>query len=349
MATAWRALFVALVYLAASSFTLQSFLTHWGGKLSAELDSTLTFSQARPYVYRVLSPLIVNGVTAIVPGRLASAMLEGWGRGVTGFVVSRSGCPGPPSLQLLVSTWLMLGALWGAALTWRALVRWAFPADPLLADTMPVLVLLLLPATFAGGGFLYDFPELFLVSACFLAFVQRSWHLFYALLPLAILNKESSALVVTWWLATRQAMPRRVWWAHASATATVGATMVACLWCTFRSRNGYVAQPNFLHNLRYWASFKWLFAFQDAFGTALPFPVAFNVVNLAALWAIWSLGRHRVPPVVAPAFAWGAFAVAPLLLLFGFENEMRVFAVALPPLVVLGAGAAVALYETHGP
>jgi hypothetical protein len=345
MATALRALLVPLVYLVASSFTLQSFLTHWGGKLSGELESTLTFSQVRPYVYRVLSPLIVNGVTAIVPERLASALLAGWGHGVTGFVVSRSGCPGPPSLALLVCIWLMLGSLWGAALTWRALVRWSVPGNPLLADTMPALGLLLLPVTFTGGGFLYDFPELLFLSACFLAFAKRRWLLFYAILPLAILNKESSALVVTWWLAMRGAMPKRAWWAHTSATAALGAAIVACLWWTFRAKIGYLAQPNFLHNLRYWASFKWLFAFQDAFGTALPFPVAFNILNLTALWAIWSIGRRRVPPTVARAFSWAIVAVAPLLLLFGFENEMRVFALAFPPLVVISAGAADALYS----
>jgi hypothetical protein len=344
MATALRAILVAVVYLVASSFTLQSFLTHWSGKLGAELESTLTFAQARPYVYRVLSPLIVNGLAAIIPRRLASVLLGGWGHGVTGFAVSRSGCPGPPSLELVASIWLMLGGLWGAALTWRALVGWAFPNRALLSDAMPVIALLLLPATFTGGGFLYDFSDLFFVSACFLAFVQGKRSVFYALFALAILNKESSALAVIWWLAMSGTMPKRTWWVHTSATAALGAALVACLWWIFRARIGFVAQPNFLHNLRYWASLKWVFAFQDPFGTALPLPVAFNVVNLAALWAVWSIGRRRVPPMVGRAFIWAIATVGPLLLLFGFENEMRVFSIAIPPLIVIGAGAADAMY-----
>jgi hypothetical protein len=344
MTAALRAIFVPFFYLIASSFTLQSFLTHWGGRLATELDSTLAFSESRPYVYRVLSPLVVNGVTALLPRRWASALLESWGHGVVGLAVSRAGCLAPPTVAFIVGTWWMLGGLWATALLWRALVRWAFPGRALLADAVPALGILMLPATFTGGGFLYDFPELFFVSACFWAFVRGKWALWYALLPLAILNKEASALVVTWWLAVRGTMPKRAWRAHVTASSILGGTVVAGLWWAFRAKVGFLAQPNLPHNLRYWASFGWLFASQDAFGTAVPLPVAFNVVNLAVLWSAWSLGRLRAPQTVARAFSWSALVVCPLLLLFGFENEIRVFAVAMPPLLVIGAGAVDSLY-----
>jgi hypothetical protein len=349
MTAALRALFVPFFYLIVSSFTLQSFLTHWGGKLASELSSTLAFSEPRPYAYRVLSPLVVNGVTALLPQSWTSALLESWGHGVLGLAVSRAGCFGPPTFAFLVDTWWMLGGLWATALVWRALVRWAFPGRALLADAVPALGILMLPATFTGGGFLYDFADLFFVSACFWAFVQSKWAVWYALLPLAILNKEASVLVVTWWLAVRGTTPKRAWLGHVTASTLLGGAVVAGLWWTFRARAGFLAQPNFLHNLRYWASFGWLFASQDGFGTAVPLPVAFNVVNLAVLWSAWSIGRPRAPQPVVRAFSWSALVVCPLLLLFGFENEIRVFTVAMPSLLVIGAGAVDSLYGSQPP
>jgi hypothetical protein len=343
---ALRAAFVPFFYLVASCFTLQSFLTHWGGAMAVELDAILTLSAPRPYVYRILSPLLVRGVASLIPPRLGTALIAGWGHGVMGLAVGHAGCAGPPSLPFLVATWWMLGALWGTAMVWRALVRWALPDRPWISDSFPPMAVLMLPATFTGGGFLYDFPELLLVSACFWALVQRKWGFFYALLPLAVLNKEASVILLSWWLGFRGALPRRAWWTHAVVSTAIGGAVVLALWWALRDRPGYVAQPNFAHNLRYWSSLRWVFAYQDAFGTAVPLPVAFNVVNLAVLWGVWSIGEPRVPREVARAFAWSAALVLPLLLLFGFENELRVFAVAVPPLVVLGAGAVDGLYAS---
>jgi len=344
MAARARGLLAALLYLLAASFTLQSFLVHWEGGLRFEIEPTLAFAMPRPYVYRVLTPRLVRAIARALPAGAAQSAVGHWGHGVLGMVASHAGCPGPPTIQFLVATWLMLAALWGTALVWRALLRTGFPERGLLVDVMPALVLLALPATFTGGGFLYDFPEMLLVSAGFLAFTRRNWTLWYALLPLAVLNKEASALMVVWWLAALPSLPRRAWWSHAGASAALAATLILALWWRFRESPGYVAQPNFAHNLRYWASLRWLFSTHDAFGTALPFPVAFNALNLGLLWAVWSRGKRHVPAEVARAFALSCAAVAPLLVLFGFENEIRVFAIALPPLILLAGGATHSLY-----
>ncbi len=346
MAARARVLPPALVYFLASSFTLQSFLIHWEGGLRFELDSILAFAVPRPYAYRVLAPLLVRAVCAVIPERVAQAVVESYGHGIVEFAASRAGCAGPPTMRFVAATWLMLGALWGTALVWRALLRSIFRERALLADVVPAIAILALPATFTGGGFIYDFPELALVSAAFLAFQRRRWVLWYVLLFVAVLNKEASALMMVWWIAARSSLPRATWWRHTIASGALAASVVATLWLAFRHTLGYVAQPNFEHNVRYWASLRWLVATQDAFGTALPFPIAFNLVNLAALYAVWARGKAHVPAEVARAFALSALTVAPLLLLFGFENEIRVFAIAAPPLVVLAGGALSSLYPT---
>src|SRR5260370_31205206 len=122
-----RTIFVCVAYLSVACSVLESFLTHWSYMLSSDLELALTFSTPRPYVYRVLSPLIVKGVAALVPARLGAALLDNWGRGVVALSVVRYGYAGKPSIEFLVSLWLMLGSLWGAMLIWRARVGGAFP------------------------------------------------------------------------------------------------------------------------------------------------------------------------------------------------------------------------------
>ncbi|HLK41467.1 MAG TPA: hypothetical protein VKU41_32180 [Polyangiaceae bacterium] len=340
-----RAAFVALAYWVAASYTLASFLTHWGPRIGVELESTLGLSQARPYVVRVLTPLLVRGLVALVPSRAVPALLDGWGHGVPGLLATSAGWVGPPTVERLACTWLLFASLLGTAFAWRSVARWAVPDRSLLADVVPAAGILALPATFARGGFLYDLPDLLLVSCCYLAFVRRRWVAWYSLLPVAVLNKEASVLVVVWWLAVRDTTPRRTWWAHAAASALLGAGVVVALAWYFRDRPGAFAQPNLVHNLGYWASFGWLFEWQDAFGMGVPQPVALDAIDLVVLAAVVGLGRRRVAPSVVRALAWSAAAVAPLLVFFGFEDEIRVFAVAIPPLVALGAGAADALYS----
>jgi hypothetical protein len=340
-----RRAFVPLLYGVASGFTLLSFLAHWGVKLDWDLDSVLRFAKPRPYVYRVLSPLIVDAITAALPRRWAPALVAQWGYGVPALLAFEHRCGTEPKLAFVVSTWLMFASLWGAAMVWRALIRWALPERPIaLADAVPAIALLLLPATFAGGGFLYDLPELFFASLCFLAFVRARWAVWYPLLVVSILNKEATVLVVVWWLAQRRALAKRTFWTHAPLSVAVGGATVLALWWAFRASPGFVGQPNFAHNVEYWASLRGLFASHDEFALGIPLPVGAHILNVAAAVLVWRFGKDRVPSVVGPSFVWSLVAVAPLALLFGFENEVRVFAVAAPAFVVLGAGVVDALY-----
>ena len=97
-------------------------------------------------------------------------------------------------------------------------------------------------------------------------------------------------------------------------------------------------------NLRYWASFRWLFDIQDSFATGVPLPAAFNVVNVVLLAGILAYGWRGTPRIVVRAFALSVLAVMPLFLVFGYEDEVRVFTIAVPPLLVIGLFAIDALY-----
>jgi uncharacterized membrane protein YeaQ/YmgE (transglycosylase-associated protein family) len=343
---AFRLAGLSALYAVVSGVVLDIFLERWGAELGAVLPSVLRFEGAKPYVYRVLSPAIVNAVVALIPERAGAALLavhlprSRAGANALSSALTVHRWPAGPSLSVLVGIWLMFAALWGTLWAWRALVACALPRRPLLASAAPAIGLLALPVTFVGGGFLYDFPDLFLVSVASLAFVRRRWLLWYALLPLVVLNKEASVLVVVWWLAALGTLPRRQILVHSLASAVLGASVVLGLWYAFRSAPGAVVQTNLLANLRYWASFRWAFASDDLLGLGLTGPVATHFLNLGLLLGVWAYGRRRVPRLVERLFLASVAAVAPLFLLFGFENEVRVFALAFPALFVLGVGAA---------
>jgi hypothetical protein len=335
-----------LLYAAAAGLVLDVFLSRWGAELGGDFEAVLRFQTPKPYVYRVLSPAVVNGVTARIPDRLAALLVsarlprERAGLGALSHAMAQHHWPGEPGLSVLIGVWLMFAALWGTLWAWRGLAAWALPGRPLLAAVAPAIGLLALPLTFVGGGFLYDFPDLLLVSVAMLVFVRQRWRLWYALLPLVVLDKEASVLIVVWWVAATGIVSRDRARAHLVASSILGASVVAGLLWRFRAAPGAFAQTNVWPNLRYWASFRWAFASDDLLGLGIPLPVATHLVNLLMLLGVWRYGRRRVPPLVERLFVSSVLAVAPFFLLFGFENEIRVFAIAFPALFVLGAGAA---------
>jgi hypothetical protein len=245
-----------------------------------------------------------------------------------------------PSPAIAVGIALMLAALFGTLWTWRALAAWALPGRPLIAAMAPVVGILALPATFTGGGFLYDFPDLLLVSLVAWAFVRRRWVLWYVLLPLVVLDKEASVLCLAWFFAARGTMPTKRLAAHAAASLALGGSVVLGLAWAFRGAPGAPLQTNLGVNLAYWASFRWIVATDDLLGLGFPLPIATNAVCLAFVVGLWAYGRRRVPALAPRMFVASLVAVTPVFLAFGFENEIRVFAIAFPTLFVLGVGAA---------
>jgi len=342
---------LSMIYAVASGLVLDVFLTRWGGLLGDEYPSVLRFEVARPYAYRVLSPVIVNAVSACVPDRLAAALLGAClprsrgGGSALAFAMAQHHWRGEPSLQILVGIWLMFAALWGTLWAWRALAAWALPGRPLLASLAPAVGILALPATFVGGGFLYDFPDLFLVSVAMWAFVRQKWPVWYAILPCVVLNKEASVLVVGWWLAANESVPRERRWTHLAASLALGGGLIGVLVWAFRAAPGSAVQTNVQSNIPYWLSFRWLLSSDDLLGLGIPMPVATHVLILVLVVAAWANGRRRVPNLVERMLLVSVLAVAPLLVLFGFENQVRVFAMAFPSLFLLGVGAADSLAE----
>jgi hypothetical protein len=78
--------------------------------------------------------------------------------------------------------------------------------------------------------------------------------------------------------------------------------------------------------------------FFDVYAAALPVPLGLNVINLALLASVLVVTFNRVPAVLVRSFVLTGAAIAPLWLLFGYQDELRVFTPVFAPWTVLLSG-----------
>ena len=75
LAAAFRWILLTAVYVFTAAFVLNAFMVQWGfrGENSPfGFERLLDHSAERPYVYRVLSPTVINAVAAVIPETLVA-------------------------------------------------------------------------------------------------------------------------------------------------------------------------------------------------------------------------------------------------------------------------------------
>ncbi len=146
----------------------------------------------RPYVYRVLMPLISKSMARIIPE---------WFVGLSQ--------KAPDTLKTMINS-LSQGvyirdAILAVSLMYLSLVGFIFAEGTLLKEleysddaqrAIPMLLaILILPLTMYHG-YIYDLPQLFLFTLGLIFLLRRQWPLYLPLLILATLNKETSIFLV---------------------------------------------------------------------------------------------------------------------------------------------------------
>ena len=168
-------------------------VTQMGTFEPAKLSRALEGTAERPYVYRQLVPLLSRGLAPFIP---------------TGLVESLSGAPYPISktfaalseagyqreaASVLV---LIFFSLVGFAYAQRYFLRTLGLTDPREQLILPLLAqILILPFTIFFG-YIYDIPQIVLITLCLVFLLQRRWMAYFLALALASLNKETSVLVI---------------------------------------------------------------------------------------------------------------------------------------------------------
>lgn len=345
---------MGLVYLVVASTVLNaSMRCSWRGGLGKIFDELISYEAPRPFAFRVLTPLMINSMTVALPERVRAAITrvdadDGLSR--VGRARAAYGWPGGNDVARYMCYVLLLVGLIATAMVWRTLVRRHCSGSELLGDYVPALGLLLLPMTFLKGGYIYDIPELFYVSACLVFFLSGRWKLYYVMFTLAVLNKESDVLLASWCVG-RYVIDRdwRRLARHGLIHLAIAGPLLVGTRLLFASNPGSNVEVHFLENLDFLTSPESFFSFRKWYAETIPVPAGFNVVNLFLGGTLVFLGWKRKPRAVRMVFASSVLTLLPFFLVAGWRDEIRVFAMAFPSFLLLSVHTITRVYSGGAP
>ncbi len=349
-----RLVMLLAVYALAASFALSEFVRFPGlNNVPAEVFGPtffgdMIYSRApRPYVTRVLVPLLVRAVVALTPTEAAETEADA--------IRQRLVKDGKPEwldrypFEFGVTRVVLFLFLLGFAFALRQLARQTLGWNGLQLDLVPVAALFALPGTYGYTSHLCDFATLCLFTLGLLFIAQRRFWLFFAVFLLATANKETSILLTLVWTIdalrrqrTNPILPRIV------LQVGVWLAIRGLLALVFRNHPGPLLFFYLTRNLGVLGRGPNYFMFRTI-GNWLVVPVGLNFVYLAAfIWAIAEL--RRMPRFLQGAF-WIVLPMAVFALLFGNIDELRIYYEFYPVIIlVLLAGAATVLgYNTLSP
>ncbi|HEY5962019.1 MAG TPA: hypothetical protein VIV60_35920 [Polyangiaceae bacterium] len=157
---------------------------------------------------------------------------------------------------------------------------------------------------------------------------------------------ESNILLIVYFVVLAfPELGRRRRLAHLSVLVTSGLLLSLIVLHITRAAPGAPAILNFAENVAFWSSPRSYFKIIEGYSPLVPFPQGLHCVNLFLVVAIVLLARHRAPIRQRRLFYVMLAIGAPLLLTFGWQDEIRAMALCLIPLYLLACHAVNYLYE----
>lgn len=302
----------------------------------------------RPFVYRALVPVLVNRIDAAMPDSVkrryqpaARTLVAEYGRARTAdFWTSAL------ERKYLITFVLMVAFATASLLALRYLTRTAFPGEPLLRDFAPLGFATVLPLSFMNGGFLYDFPELFLLFLATALAWGRRYLLLLPVVVLAVLNKETGALlavflaVVVWHREDR----RKAMKVGASMLA-VAAVVLLALRLAYASLPGATMYNHIAENLEFWRQPSSWWAWMTVYTPLVPFPRGLNLLLSVPLAILLLHGLRERPPEIRVFLLVSALVTLPLFFLFCWRDETRNLSLMYPAIYLNVCHALLVLYR----
>lgn len=271
----------------------------------------------RPYVYRALAPRAVQAVDRLLPSAARTAGDSLVAR--TPWLAERWHWSTPHG------SWFV----WTFLIQWLSLVVFATSFEALaratlsLSGAIPVfgagIMLLLVPIHFGFQNFVYDFPELALFTLALARLAERRWLAFAMVLALAMLNKETSLLLIpvfVIWAWGVLPPPRLA--THALAQVAIAAAALLAIRALYAHNPGMPVEFHLQRNLHHQPG---------------PREIVHGLAY-SALCFVAVMGAPRVPRVALAALIVGTALTATTLFL-GFLGEYRDFYELFPLLGVM--------------
>ena len=284
----------------------------------------------RPYVTRVLVPLLVRGATAVVPPTQRQALSD-YGRTEPWLRDTLEGLSWEPEYlaEYLVALALMHGALLGFVASVRALFSELYQAPNWFGDVVSLATLLTLGLGFEYVTYIYDFATVFLFTLGLLLMVRQRWGLFVVVFAVACLNKETAVLLTVVFAIhffPRKNIARRQFWVLLSAQVGIWVVSRIALAWAFHTSPGGTVELHLSDNLG-------LLNHRSVH-------IAMLLVATAALVRY----RWREKPKFLRDALWIAALLAPLVVFLGLLDELRAWYEVFPIVALLIAHTAGGLF-----
>ena len=332
-----REALILLLFIAASAAVLNIFMQTRSleeGSPRFGLARMLDGSAEQPFVKRQLLPRLANQLTELIPADERAAFVEyhldKYHLKNAYFERARRANPGQETwtadyaLKYHLIYALMFTSLLGTLYLLRALGPFLLMSDNPLAPFLPVGFALLLPLSYLHGGFFYDFSELFFLAALLLAAFKGGYVWWIALLPLAVLNKETALLVPLLYapllLSNCRSGPKRV---AVLFSLFLASSLFWSIGQEYAARPGGNVQWHLAGNLDFWTQAGNYFLWSDLYAPLIPVPRGFNLLLTAAFAGLLSLRWRSRPPILRQLFWAGLIVNLPLFVLFTYRDEIR--------------------------
>jgi hypothetical protein len=326
-----RSLTLFILYCVVTGVVLTLFVVRPGmdGHPHAMFTDLVHGRAHKPFVYRLLMPTLIRGISAATPEAAKEAVGRDFERKR---LVKALGWESEAIYEYLAAMALMGACFLGTLYAWRRLIARYFRFSAHVADIAPAFGLLAITLFFRYFSYVYDPATLLLFTLAIVALDSGRVGHFYVIFALSVLNKETSLLLIPVFLVHgRWRTAGRTLLAHGGALVILWAAVRLFVMMLFRDNPGGFVEFHLLdHNLR----LPWLHPFSTVHSAG---------IFLAAFWLV------RRDWEAKPVFLRLGLLITfiPLLagsLFFGFVDELRGYYEAYPFLFLLSVPTVCAVF-----
>ena len=341
-------LLIFSLYLITSSITTHLYLEKFGKDISISTSQIMKFEAARPFAYRILTPSLLNWIDSHTPHNIKNKITQKSNGSPRDIRAIKQYSWHDSNVFLFILSYLFIAtSLVLLQILWRHLLKRTIKLGKPSYDLAPALAILLLPMTFVKGAYIYDFPELIFATFCLIFFLEKKWIAYYITFSIACINKETSVLLGAWFLPLLLQKEFKSFAKHTAIHCILGLPILFSIRYHLSDLPGEAAQFNFYRNIEFWTSkYPWI-RFEHLYAFNLPTPRTFNIINIILIVFPLSIYWRKLNAEMKRTFVASTASIFPLFLLFGLEDEVRVFMIALPSFFVLYTQALSLFYKNR--
>ncbi len=332
--------YLCVLYLAVAAASFHGFYEKWGfrdvpipgyvNEAHYSFSQMLDGSADRPFVYRRLLVQAAANIEAALPETVRQTIAQRleqrvwWERqSWLSSLQATADVRGQHLIAYCLVYYACFGFLFFSLLLGRSICL-ELGVTPAASAAAPVIFALILPYMFSMGGFFYDFPELFFLTAASLLAVRGQWLALIPLAAVATLNKDTFLLFTAalYPFLARKAGCRTGRMAVLVLMA-VSFAALAYVRLTYAHSAGQSEQIWLRQSVHFYADLTNLFRFEDTFG--IEAPRGYSILTFAVLVFLYRGAWQGLGEPVRSHIIIAAIVNIPLVLVFCGPGEMRDF------------------------